>query len=114
MVLPRIINSPVPPAPRKMTFGCSATINKKEARKLHLLVHPLTRPAHISPNKKVSWRLVKKWFNRYEKPIWLKRTVMVVANAGKDPIQARITDAHITKVGGHIQNLSISCKPLYS
>lgn len=53
--------------PKEMTYSFSTSISKKEARKLHLLVNPLTRPAHISPKKKVSWRLTKKWFNRYEK-----------------------------------------------
>lgn len=112
MALPNIINSPAPEAPRKMTYSCSATISKKEARKLHLLLNPLTRPAHISPKKKVSWRLTKKWFNRYEKPEWLKRTVMAVSKDGKTQMQARITNVRITKAGGHKRDYTFTCSPV--
>lgn len=41
------------------SINFNATLSKKEARKWRTILNPLTRPAHISPKKKVSWRLVK-------------------------------------------------------
>lgn len=112
MALPRIINSPAPEPPRKMSYSFSASISKKDARKLRLLVNPLTRPAHISPKKKVSWRLTKKWFNRYEKPIWLQRTITAVSKDGSQEVNARITDVRITKAGGHKREYTFTCTPI--
>lgn len=112
MALPRIINSPAPEPPRKMSYSFSASISKKDARKLRLLVNPLTHPAHISPKKKVSWRLTKKWFNRYEKPIWLQRTVTAVSKDGSQKVNARITDVRITKAGGHKREYTFTCTPI--
>ena len=99
-MLPDIIKSPVPTVPVKMSYSCSMTMSKKQSREMRQIFNPLTRPAHISPKKKVSWRLVKKWFNRYEKPVWLKRTVMAVSKDGKTRIQTRITSVKIHKAGG--------------
>lgn len=101
MALPKIINSPAPEPPRKMSYSFSASISKKDARKLRLLVNPLTRPAHISPKKKVSWRLTKKWFNRYEKPAVIGREIMAVSKDGKTQLKVRITNVRISKAGGH-------------
>lgn len=87
-------------------------ITKKEARKLRLLFYPLTRPAHILPKKKVLWRLTKKWFNRYEKPIQLQRTVTAVSKDGSQQVNAQITDVRISKAGGHKREYTFTCKPI--
>ncbi len=42
-------------------------MDKREVRKLSQMFNPQTRPAHIPTSRRVKWRLVKKWFNRYEK-----------------------------------------------
>ena len=83
-----------------MSYRCGVTLYKREARKLYQLFYPLTRPAQISPRKKVAWRLVRKWFNRYEKPTLIGRSVVAVA---KDDTQLpmRITNVRISKAGGH-------------
>lgn len=111
MALPNIINSPAPAAPRKLTYSCSGTLSKKEARKMRLLLYPLTRPAHISPKKKVSWRLTKKWFNRYEKPQWLQRSITVVSRDGKTQVTAQITGVKLYKAGGHKYDYEFTAKP---
>ena len=112
MALPNIINSRAPEAPRKMSYSFSTTISKKEARKLRLLKNPLTRPERVSPRKKVAWRLVRKWFNRYEKPLAIGATVIIGQKAGQQiPIQARITDVRIRKEGGHRRSYEYTLTP---
>ncbi len=101
MALPNRINSPAPEEPRKMSYSCGVTLNKKEARKLYQLFYPLTRPAQVSPRKKVTWRLVRKWFNRYEKPTVIGREIIAVSKDGKTQLKARITNVRISKAGGH-------------
>lgn len=111
-MLPDVIKSPVPAAPVKMSYNCSMTMSKKQMREMRQIFYPLTRPAHISPKKKVSWRLIKKWFNRYEKPVWLKRTVMAVSKDGKTRIQAKITSVKIHKAGGRKRDYSFTATPI--
>ena len=111
MALPKIINSPAPEPPRKMSYSFSASINKKDARKLRLLVNPLTRPAHISPKKKVAWRLVRKWFNRYEKPTLIGRDVIAVSKDGTQ-IPMRIKNVRISKAGGRKRNYKFEATPV--
>lgn len=94
-----------------LNYSFTATMNKKEARNLRSILNPLTRPAHISPKKKVSWRLVKKWFNRYEKPEWLKRSFVVVDKTGKK-INVQITHVRITKEGNRKRSYIFECKPI--
>ena len=98
--------------PRKMSYSCSVTMSKKQAREMRQILNPLRRPAHISPKKKVSWRLIKKWFNRYEKPIWLIRTVMAVSKDGKTRVQAKITSVKIHKAGGRKRDYSFTATPV--
>ena len=105
---PHIIKPATQANPLKMSYNCSVTMGKKQARELRQIYNPLTRPAHISPKKKISWRLIKKWFNRYEKPIWLKRTVMAVSKDGKTRIQAQITSIKIHKAGGRKRDYSFT------
>ena len=90
-----------PAAIPTLSHSCDVTLNKKEARKLHRLFYPLTRPAQVSPRKKVAWRLVRKWFNHYEKPTLIGRSVVAVAKDGKTRLKARITNVRIYKAGGH-------------
>lgn len=111
-MLSDIIKPAVPAAPVKMSYSCSITLSKKQSREMRQILNPLMRPAHISPKKKVSWRLVKKWFNRYEKPVWLKRTVMAVSKDGKTRIQARITSVKIHKAGGHTREFLFTTTPV--
>lgn len=109
---PDEIKSPALARPVKMSYSCGVTMSKKQARELRQILNPLTRPAHISPKKKVLWRLIKKWFNRYEKPIWLKRTVMAVSKDGKTRIQAQITSVKIHKAGGRNRDYSFTATPV--
>lgn len=83
----------------------------KKARKLHRLFNPLTRPAQVSPRKKVAWRLVKKWFNRYEKPTLIGREMVAVSKTG-ERITMRVTNVHIVKAGGHKKAYNFNAKPI--
>jgi len=110
MALPNRINSPAPEAPSKMSYSRGVTLNKKEARKLYRLFYPLTRPAQVSPRKKVAWRLVRKWFNRYEKPTLIGRSVVAAAKDGTQ-LPMHITNVRISKAGGHKRSYNFEAVP---
>lgn len=77
-------------------------------------INPLTRPARVSPKKRVSWRLRKKWFNRYQKPAWLGECVVAVSKDGKTQIPLRIGDVRMLKAGGRSFTLSFASTPTTS
>lgn len=86
-------------------------MDKREVRKLSQMFNPQTRPAHIPTSRRVKWRLVKKWFNRYEKQTLIGRTAIAVSKTGAQ-IPMRITAVKIEKAGGHRRNISIEAKPI--
>ena len=79
-----------------------------------MLPNIIVRQAHISPKKKVSWRLTKKWFNRYEKPLWLNHSIMAVSKDGKTQVPAQITHIQIHKAGGHNSKYSLTAAPIWA
>lgn len=110
---PEIYKMTPPAPPTKLSYSCSlSAMSKKQRRECRRLFYPLTRPAHISPKKKVSWRLTKKWFNRYQKPVWLKRTVTADSEDGKTQVLARVTGVKISKAGGHRCTYTLKDKPI--
>lgn len=52
--------------------------DKEYAWALKEYLHQRSRPRQISPRRRVKWRLVKKWFNRYEKQKYIGATVFFV------------------------------------
>lgn len=104
------------PDVRKGSFSCcfgidTKSMSRKQRKALREMFHPLTRPAHITPSRKVKWRLVKKWFNRYEKPRLIGSRMMAQAPDGyRLPIE--IADVRISKAGGHRRNISFTAKPI--
>lgn len=96
----------------KAAFSFNATMGKKDAKQFHQLVHPQTRPSHISPMRKVKWRLVKKWFNLYEKQQLLNRIITATSRDGKTRIEAQVIDVKVHKDGGHRKVYEIISKPL--
>ena len=57
---PRYINSTPPTPPAKFSTTATITMTRKQKKEIHRLLYPLTRPAHISPKKRVKWRLLEK------------------------------------------------------
>ena len=96
----------------KAEFSFNATMGKKDAKQFNQLIHPQTRPSHISPMRKVKWRLVKKWFNRYEKPQLLNRIITATSKDGKTRIEAQVIDVKVNKDGDHRKVYEIISKPL--
>lgn len=99
-----------PAAIPTLSYSRDVTLNKKEARKLYRLFHPLTRPAQVSPRKKVAWRLVRKWFNRYEKPTLIGRSVVAAAKDGTQ-LPMHIINVRISKAGGHKRSYNFEAVP---
>lgn len=93
------------------TFSAAVKMSKRQSKKVYRLLNPLTRPVQVPTSRRVKWRLVKKWFNRYEKQTLIGRTVIAVAKNGAQ-IPMRITTVKITKAGGHRRNISVEAKPI--
>lgn len=74
-------------------------------------IHPMCRPRRISPKKRVKWRLVKKWFNRYEKDCYCGAIVFFYHADGSN-IPCQITNIKIEKAGKHRLNYIISAVPV--
>lgn len=108
---PRYINSTPPAPPTKFTATASLAMTRKQKKEIYRLLYPLTRPAHISPKKRVKWRLQQKWFKRYEKRSWIGRMLMAEAKDGQR-ISMHVTDIRRSKDGGHGYNLDIDAKPI--
>ena len=106
-MLPTEAKRPIGP----ITFSAAVKMGKKQSKEMRRLLNPLTRPAQVSQIKKVSWRLTKKWFNRYEKPRFIGRTVIAEAKDGSR-YQMQITDVRISKAGGHKRDYNFQCKPI--
>jgi hypothetical protein len=98
---------------KSLSFSTSASLkmDKKQAKQFQNWLHPLCRPRHISPKKRVKWRLVKKWFNRYERPIIIG---MVVRAQYRVSLSAPclITDVKIRKAGRHRLTYDISAESI--
>ena len=94
--------------PARKSFSFSAKMSKKQAREFRRLVSPLNRPAQVSPRRKVAWRLVRKWFNRYEKPRMIGSTIGLNGLLGQ---LYTVTEAHITRGGGRTRNIKLNLTP---
>ena len=111
-MLPDIINSTPPAPPTKLSCTAKLVMTKKQSREMRRLLNPLTRPAQVPPRKKVAWRLVRKWFNRYEKPRLIGACVVATSKDGKTQIPMRITNVRIDKAGGRKRDYSFTATPI--
>lgn len=111
-MLPDIINSIPPASPTKLSCTAQLVMIKKQAREMRRLLSPPTRPAQVLPRKKVAWRLMRKWFNRYEKPRLIGACVTAISKDGKTQIPMRITNVRINKAGGRKRDYKFEATPL--
>lgn len=94
----------------------SVAVSRKAARDFRRMVKPQTKPDNLKyPNRKRAWRVVKKWFNRYERPA-IRSGIYHVQIHTKDGqvIPGIITDVRIAKsvFGSKKQDRSYTIKPL--
>lgn len=87
-------------------------MNKRTSKNLRNALKPSTRPIQVSPRKKVAWRLIRKWFNRYEKPSLIGMHIIATSQDGMAHISGCITNVRILKGGGHTRAYDIQAKPL--
>lgn len=73
-------------------------------------IHPLCRPRRISPKKRVKWRLVKKWFNRFEKSRYNGIVLRVQAVGGE--VFCMITEVKIKKGGKRNIDYCMTAAPI--
>lgn len=85
--------------------------DEEYAKALQEYLNPRSRPRHISPKRRVKWRLLKKWFNRYEKQNYIGATVFFV-HADGTRIPCAITNVQIEKAGKHRINYCITSVPV--
>lgn len=90
--------------------------SRKAAREFRRMVEPQTKPYNLKhPKRKRAWRIIKKWFNRYERPeIQRNHRTVIMRSQNGDTINGIITDVRISKstLGGHRQDRSYTVKPL--
>lgn len=86
--------------------------DKEYAKALLEYLHQRSRPRHISPMRRVKWRLVKKWFNRYEKDSYCG-AIAFFYHADGSSIPCQITNVKIEKAGKHRLNYIISAEPAF-
>lgn len=84
--------------------------DKEYAKALQEYLHSRSRPRHVSPMRCVKWRLVKKWFNRYEKNSYCG-AIVFFHHADGSSIPCQITNVKIEKAGKHRLNYIISTEP---
>lgn len=90
--------------------------NRKAARDFRRMVKPQTKPDNLKyPKRKRAWRIVKKWFNRFERPaVRLGRYQVEIHAKDGSVIRGIITDVRIAKstFGRHKQDRNYTIKPL--
>ncbi len=57
---------PSPSEPVSLSFSCQLKPNKEMVKMYRDLTR--TMPDRANPHKKRPWRLIRKWFNRYQRP----------------------------------------------
>ena len=93
------------------TFGARIEGGRKALKKFRQMVGSRRRPKQVPPKKRVKWRLVSKWFNRYEKRSMIGYTIMIDSAFGEDKILSMIIDVKIKKAGGHRRKFIIKSRP---
>lgn len=111
-MFPEIIHPEPSMAPHKLSYCCSFKATRQQKKELRKLLIPPTRPERVGARKKVAWRLIKKWFNRYEKKHLIGGTVRAVSRDGQSALCARITGVRLLKGGGHRKSLEFNTKPV--
>lgn len=69
------------------------------------------RPGRDSLSKRASWRLKKKWFNRYEKQFIMTLCVGISHKDGQQ-IPTKIIGARLIKRGGHMADIEFKTEPI--
>lgn len=96
---------------KPMSLSASLKMDKKQTKQFQNWIHPLCPPRRISPKKRVKWRLVKKWFNRYEKPRIIGMVVRAQYRVGLSA-PCLITDVKIRKAEKHRLTYDIIAEPI--
>lgn len=88
------VSSKAPKKPFKASMSCEIPMTQDMRKQLREMNR--TQPNLKHPRRKRPWRLVRKWFNRYQKPKMLGMFVMVEPASGPTtPMQ--IIDVKIRK-----------------
>lgn len=94
-------------SPTTFTATCDLQMSKASRKELRKFLIT-DRPWNLKyPNKKRKWRVVKKWFNRYEKPL-LKHGVYDTPFG-----EIEVYSATLRKAGGHNKNVEIEARPKF-
>lgn len=78
------------------SFSMSATISMTKSQRKRLRELCRTRPDLKHPTRKRSFRLIRKWFNRYQKPKLIGTTIQA-ETANGEHIPMIITNVTISK-----------------
>ena len=96
------------PTSKPSSYSFDVKMDKKTRKSMLELVR--TRPDQAKVGKKHKWRLINKWFNRYQKPRIIGRISQISTVSGF--IKAKIVDVKICKDGRHKVAYSYELKPI--
>lgn len=99
------------PKPPQGTYTASIDWKPDKVAKRWLWEQNRTRPDVKYPKKHRAWRIIKKWFNRYEKPSMIGK-ILICDNGHGWTYSIRVGSVKISKAGGHRRDYSYSCLPL--
>ena len=80
-----------------MKYETNFTINnRKLAKQIRRMLYPQTQPENIRKGKHRPLRVLKKWFNRYQRKWFIGSTVIASINGNK--VQFTISDVRLCKM----------------
>lgn len=88
------LSFPKPEKPKTISFSAEIPITKEMRKEYNNFTR--TQPDLKYPKRKRAWRLVRKWFNRYQKPRLIGMTMMAETIEWTN-IPMTITDVKISK-----------------
>lgn len=80
--------------PASLSMSCEVTVTKAMRKEFREMTR--TRPDLKRPHRKRAWRLVRKWFNRYQKPKMIGMTIVAQTVDGGN-IPMTVQDVKIRK-----------------
>lgn len=107
---PPKINFEEPEITKPLSFSCSIQMKQNKAMRKWYRDMTRTMPDRANPHKKRAWRLIRKWFNRYQRPRCKGMNYRIETEAGY--IDAVILDVTIHKDRNNRVYLQYKSRPI--
>lgn len=97
-------------------LNMSFDLTKRQAKEVRRIFEPQTKPDNLKyPKRHRKWRVQKKWFNRFQKQLYVKKTVGVAFDGDTSDLHSpviygKIYDAILKKEGGRKSSIQFFAK----